>query len=119
MTTQFALFAPILRRLRFSKIWDSRSGGIRVAEWRRDEPDGRTLLCQIGDTGSHRLSHEWVGCGDTAPTYFNTESQLALAIQCETTRTDSRYRNPNNHHVLSAKNFLLERQSAVTGSKVS
>lgn len=115
----FALFAPALRRARFRKTWDSRSGGTRVAEWQRDEPDGRTLLCQIWADGRHRLSHEWVGCSDTTPTGFQTETELRAAIQCETTRVDSHYRDPNNHHAPGAKEFLLARQTVTRGSAAS
>lgn len=109
-TTPFARFASPLRQLGFKKQWDSRGGGVRTAQWSRDEPDGRTLLCQIWGDGRHRINHEWVGCSDTAPTDFTTEDGLAAAIQRETTRTDSRYRDPNNHHVPAAKDFLLARQ---------
>jgi hypothetical protein len=109
-STAFALFAPILRRAGFRKSWDSRSGGTRVAEWRREELDGRTLLCQIWEDGRHRLNHEWLGCSDTRPTDFETEAGLATAIQHETTRADSRYRDPNNHYTPGARDRLLEIQ---------
>jgi hypothetical protein len=110
--TAFAQFAMPLRRAGFRKTWDSRSGGTRVAEWRREEGDGRTLLCQISADGAHRVNHEWCGCCDTAPTDFRTEAEFTAAIAHEATRLDSRYRDPNNHHVPSSKAFLLARQAA-------
>jgi len=108
--TAFMVFAPLLRRAGFRKKWASRAGGARVAEWCREEPDGRTLVCQIWEDGRHRLNHEWCGCSDTRPTDFKTEDELAAAIQRETTRGDSRYRDPNNHHVPSARDFLQAKQ---------
>ena len=109
--TAFELFAPLLIRARFRKTWDSRSGGVRVIEWRRDESDGRTLVCQIWADGKHRISHEWVGCSDTAPTDFETEAGLATAIQHETARTDGKYRDPSSHHYPPARDFLLAKQA--------
>lgn len=114
--TPFAQFAPLLRRDGFRKIWDSRAGGVRVIEWRREQPDGRTLICQIWSDGHHRISHAWVGCSDTKPTDFDTEAGLAAAIQHESTRTDGWFRDPNNHHVLSAREFLLARQGAAANA---
>lgn len=109
--TAFALFAWPLRRAGFRKTWDSRSGGVRIIEWRRDDSDGRTLVCQIWADGKHRINHEWVGCSDTLPTDFTDKAGLALAIEHEATRTDGYYRDPNNHNVPSARAFLLARQS--------
>lgn len=109
--TAFEQFAPLLRRAGFRKKWDSRSGGVRVSSWLRQEPDGRTLDCQIWSDGQHGLSHNWVGCSNTPPTDFTTEGELAIAIRHEATRTDNTYRDPNNHHVPSARAFLLSRQA--------
>ena len=111
--SQFARFAPLLRREGFRKTWTSKAGGARTDEWRRDEPDGRTLIAQLWEDGGHRLNHEWAGCSNTAPTDFKTENQLRAAIKVETTRLDSRYANPDNHHVpgkrweLAAKRFSV------------
>lgn len=112
--TTFGLFAWPLRRAGFRKTWATRSGGARMVEWRRDDPDGRTLVCQLWEDGNHTISHEWVGCSDTHPTGFTTETGLTAAIEREATRTDGRYRDPANHHVLSARAFLVARQAAVS-----
>lgn len=110
--TPFRRFAPCLRRVGFRKKWDSRAGGVRVAEWTREEPDGRTLVCQLWADGQHRISHEWVGCTNTHPTDFEDEDGLAIAIHHEATRTDNHYRDPNNHYVPFAREFLLARRPA-------
>lgn len=109
--TVFALFAPLLRRARFRKTWDTRAGGLRTTEWRREEPDGRTLVCHISEDGQHSLSHSWLGCGDTMPTYFKAPEDLAAAIESETTRADSRYRDPDNHYAPGARDFLLSKRA--------
>lgn len=110
----FARFAWPLRQAGFRKTWETRSGGARMCEWRREQPDGRTLVCQIWEDSRHRISHEWVGCSDTTPTNFTTEAELTAAIDREATRTDGRYRDPNKHHVPAAREFLLARQQVTS-----
>lgn len=112
--TAFEIFSRPLLRLAFRKKWDSRAGGVRVSEWKREEEDGRTLVCQIWEDGKCRLSHEWLGCSDTVPTDFSDEEELVKAIEYETIRKDSRYRDPNNHHVPEAREFLLRKQADIT-----
>jgi hypothetical protein len=89
--TAFARFAPLLRKAGFRKAWDSRGGGVRVVEWEKVCPDGRTLKCQIWADGNHRISHEWKGCMDTLPTDFTDEGGLYVAMLKESNRIDSRH----------------------------
>ncbi len=114
--TTFGRFAWPLRRAGFRKTWDSRAGGARMVEYRRDDPDGRTLICQLWDDGRHRISHNWLGCSKTVPSGFTTEDELTLAVEREATRTDSHYRDPDNHHAPGAREFLLARQAAVAAA---
>lgn len=111
--SEFANFAWPLRRAGFRKIWDSRSGGIRVAEWRREDPDGRTLVCQIWEDGKHRVSNEWVGCTDTAPTEFTNEAEMTIAVEREATRLDNKYRDPNKHYAQKARAYLSAKQNSI------
>ncbi len=108
----FAKFAPLLRKAKFRKTWTSRAGGVRIDEWKREEPDGRTLVCQLWADGEHRINHEWVGCSDTVPTDFADEQGFAAAVQRESTRTDGRYRDPDNHHHEPSRAFLRAKMAA-------
>lgn len=111
-STAFARFSGPLRRAGFRKTWESRAGGVRVVEWRREERDGRTLVCQVWADGGHRISHEWLGCSDTLPTEFFDEAGMTAAIEREASRTDGSYRDPNNHHAPGAREALLAKQAA-------
>lgn len=108
----FALYARKLRPNGFRKDWESRAGGSRVTEWKRDEPDGRTIRVQIWDDGGHRVNHEWIGCSDTTPTPFYSVESLWIAIEHESTRLDSRYRDPRNHHTPGSREILEAKQRA-------
>lgn len=107
----FAMFALLLRQAGFRKTWDTRSGGQRMTEWKREHQDGRTLEVQIWADGLHRVSHSWVGCSDTVPTSFKTAGEMYLAIKVEMLRCDGKYRDPMNHHVPSARAFLKSKQA--------
>lgn len=109
----FARFAPLLRRERFRLTYSSRSnGGFR--EWKRDEPDGRTLVVQLWASGEHRIAHEWEGCMDTPPTSFSDESNVFDAIERERTRADSTYRDPAAHHYEPARKSIASKQAALS-----
>lgn len=99
--SQFALFAPHLRKLGFRKTCSSSAGGERMTEWKRDEPDDqqtipRTLTVQIWAKGDHRVTHDCYrdqerrhgGCS-TVPTSFNNPAELRAAVEVERTRTDN------------------------------
>ena len=102
----YAKFSPLLRREGFRKTYASTAGGVGMREWKRDEPDGRTLVVQLWGDGRHRISHEWLGCSSTRPTDFTDEANIFDAIERERTRTDSKYRDPANHHAPGAREFL-------------
>lgn len=110
MTSTYARFAPLLRRLGFRKTYSSTAGGQGMREWKREEPDGRTLVVQLWGSGQHRISHDWVGCSDTRPTSFADEGGMVEAIEIERARADSKYGDPLAHHYLPARKFLQERQ---------
>lgn len=101
-----------LRKSRFKKTWTTRAGDCRMDEWKREEPDGRTLICQLWHDGAHRMTHEWCGCSDTKPTSFVNEQQLEAAIVHESTRKDSKFSDPTQHYHLPAREFLLRKQMA-------
>lgn len=101
-----------LREAGFRKAWDSRAGGVRTIEWRREEADGRTLHARINEDGRHSVSHSWLGCADTLPTPFEGAHGLDAAIAREAVRMDGRYADPDNHHAPGARDLLRAKQAS-------
>jgi hypothetical protein len=109
--SEFILFTRLLREAGFRKTYQSRAGGAEIREWRREDADGRTLVCQLWQGGNHRITHEWCGCSNTPPTLFNDKLGFRDAILREALRTDGKYRDPMSHHDLPAQEFLMKRRA--------
>jgi hypothetical protein len=101
--SQFATFAPHLRRLGFRKDYSSRAGGERCDIWERWEPIDEHGFCrqisvQLWEGGGHRASHmvytdpdtRRLGRGTTHPTEFTDEYSLIVAVKFEATRMDNK-----------------------------
>lgn len=104
--SQFAQWAPVLRRLGFRKQWDSRWGGVRQAAWTRSEADGRQIEVRLCESGRHSAHHSWEGCSDTVPTGWQNEQELHAAIEHERTRMDGTYSDPAAHSYAPARERL-------------
>ncbi len=86
--SEFAKFAPLLRKRGFKKDWDSRSGGIRIVEWVKHVGE-RKIRVQVWAHGTHRASHSIRGRATTYPTQFVDEVTLCDALSREENRRDN------------------------------
>jgi len=81
-----------LRQNGFKRTYLSKAGGGKLVEYEKDL-GRRKVKMQIwyGGAVMFRVSSEFCGCSDTAPTQFTTYREMAQAIGYESTRTDSKY----------------------------
>lgn len=83
-----------LRKAGFVRSYRSEAGGGKIIAYTKRIDPRRSLTCQIWYDGCYRISSDFNGCSDTAPTEFTTLSGMSQAIDFESTRTDSKWALP-------------------------
>jgi hypothetical protein len=80
-----------LRNAGFHRTYKGSMGQVKLVEYKKSVGSRRVLNCQVWYDGLLRISSEFLGCSNTAPTVFKTLRELEKAIEFESTRMDGQY----------------------------
>lgn len=84
------LFATELRKLGFTKNYESIAGGEMCRIYEKQVDDRRKVTVQLWGNAHHRASHYIDDCMSTSPIAFTTVGGMNVAIQKESERMDNR-----------------------------